>query len=144
MNEMEYTALDEKHVELLLCLAISHSSTLTVVASQFHSHSCVLVSGNPAIAMSFEDAEARIITHMNEDHADALRLYVRAFTEYAGKAPGDEEIRMLGLDAQGMTLQVPEAEGRVHIPFDPPLSDPSEAHDRLVALAQKARAALDA
>lgn len=90
--------------------------------------------------MSFADAAPRIIAHMNDDHADALRLYVQAFTEATPAGP----VHMADIDAQGMTLHLSSSDATVHIPFDPPLSEPDEAHTRLVKMVQQARAALDA
>jgi len=88
--------------------------------------------------MSFSDAAPRIINHMNEDHADALRLYVRAFSDVAPNGP----VRMTTIDASGMSLRL-EVTGRtVHIPFDPPLTDADDAHHRLVQMVQQARTQL--
>lgn len=88
--------------------------------------------------MSFSDAAPRIINHMNEDHADALQLYVRAFSDVAPNGP----VRMTAIDASGMSLRL-EATGRtVRIPFDPPLTDADDAHHRLVQMVQQARTQL--
>jgi putative heme iron utilization protein len=44
----------------------------------------------------------RICKHMNEDHADALALYARAF----GQVEGVTQARMQAIDSEGMDLQV--------------------------------------
>jgi putative heme iron utilization protein len=89
--------------------------------------------------MSFADAAPRIINHMNEDHADALQLYVRAFSDAAPKG----NVRMTAIDAEGMTLRLSSSEAPVRIPFDPPLQSANEARTRLVQMVQEARATLD-
>ena len=88
--------------------------------------------------MSLADAESYIVDHMNDDHADALQNYVAAFTDH--DVP--DTVRMTGIDATGMTLQVNE-EAEVRIPFDPPLQHADEARMRLVEMAQEARARLE-
>ncbi len=80
------------------------------------------------------DAEEGIVSHMNEDHGDALQLY-------AGKLLGLSGIdwRMTGIDAEGIDLR---QGGRVaRLTFDTPLQTVSEARKVLVALVAKARAA---
>lgn len=88
--------------------------------------------------MSFSDAAPRIINHMNEDHADALRLYVRAFSDVAPNGP----VRMTAIDAESMTLHLESTDRTVHIPFDPPLTNADDAHHRLVQMVQQARTQL--
>lgn len=85
--------------------------------------------------MSFSDAAPRIINHMNEDHADALQLYVQAFSNVTPNGP----VRMQAIDAAGMTLRLEAVDHTVHIPFDPPLTDADDAHHRLVQMVQQAR-----
>jgi len=48
------------------------------------------------------DTQLRVLAHMNRDHRDALRRYLR------GRSPvgSDETIEMVGLDAEGMDLRV--------------------------------------
>ena len=72
---------------------------------------------------------------MNDDHADALRLYVEAFSD---ADPGDGPVRMTALDATGMTLRLADA-STIRIPFEPPLANADEARSRLVEMVQTAR-----
>jgi len=88
--------------------------------------------------MSFSDAAPRIINHMNEDHADALRLYVQAFSDVAPNGP----VRMTAINAQSMTLHLESTDRTVHIPFDPPLTNADDAHHRLVQMVQQAQTQL--
>ena len=77
-------------------------------------------------------AEPGIIEHMNEDHADAVRLYA---TRLAGAPEGFW--RMVGIDPEGCDLMF-EGDAR-RIRFKAPIASPSEARKELVRLAQQAR-----
>jgi putative heme iron utilization protein len=84
-------------------------------------------------ASGLADAEEGIVSHMNEDHADAVQLY-------AGKLLGldGSDWRMTGIDAEGIDLR---RSGQVaRLAFEAPLSAASEARKVLVALVGKARA----
>ncbi len=85
-------------------------------------------------------AATGILTHMNEDHADALVLYCRAFS----KAKDAERAEMTAIDRYGfeMTAYGPFGRGPVRLPFDPPIASADEARERLVALVRIARGAL--
>jgi putative heme iron utilization protein len=78
------------------------------------------------------DAEAEIVEHMNEAHADALELYAIA----AGASAGPW--RMTGIDPEGCDI-VCEGEAR-RILFVAPVTNPNEARKELVRLANEARA----
>jgi hypothetical protein len=77
-------------------------------------------------------AEPGIIEHMNEDHADAIRLYA---TRLAGAHEGFW--RMSGIDPEGCDL-ICEGDTR-RISFEAPIATPGEARAELVRLAQEAR-----
>jgi putative heme iron utilization protein len=79
-------------------------------------------------------AEAGAITHMNDDHADALRLYA---TKLLGA--GDGAWRCVGCDPEGLDLQL----GRValRLPFSERVTAPGPLRKILVELAEQARAA---
>lgn len=81
----------------------------------------------------------RICKHMNEDHADAVLLYAKAFanTKNATSAA------MLRIDAQGMDLDVREHDSAtpVRITFDHELKDAEDAHQTLIAMIKQARQA---
>ena len=80
------------------------------------------------------ESEAGIVSHMNDDHADALQLY-------AGKLLGlsGDDWRMIGIDAEGIDLR---RGGQVaRLPFDAPLAAAADARKVLVSLVGRARAA---
>jgi putative heme iron utilization protein len=79
----------------------------------------------------------RICKHMNEDHADAVLLYARAF----GKSTGATAAEMRSIDAHGMDLltQVNGVGVPLRIPFDRPLQDAEDAHHTLIAMVRQAR-----
>lgn len=79
------------------------------------------------------EAEPGIVTHMNEDHADALELYATAL---ADAAPGPW--RMAGIDPEGFDLVLEGAARR--IVFAEPITTPAEARKELARLAAEARA----
>ena len=85
-------------------------------------------------APGLADAEAGIVSHMNEDHADAVQLY-------AGKLLGLEGAgwRMTGIDPEGIDLRQGGQVAR--LAFEAPLAAAGEARKVLVALVAKARAA---
>lgn len=79
----------------------------------------------------------RICKHMNEDHTDALVLYVQAY----GKVSEVESAKMLSIDQTGMTLAA-EAAGAskpVRIEFDHQLKDAEDAHHTLVAMLKQVK-----
>ncbi|RDW70594.1 DUF2470 domain-containing protein [Aspergillus mulundensis] len=83
--------------------------------------------------------KAFIITHMNNDHARSLSLYLRAFcglSERASQSPKLEDLRLtdLVISAQG---------SRYTIPFDPPLQSYAETRARVVAMHKDALEKLD-
>ncbi|MGA8690042.1 MAG: DUF2470 domain-containing protein [Methyloceanibacter sp.] len=77
-------------------------------------------------------AEADILTHMNANHADAIRLYA---TRLAGAPEG--AWRMTGIDPEGCDLMC-DGEAR-RIRFKAPIATPAEARGALVRLADEAR-----
>ena len=78
-------------------------------------------------------AEEGAVSHMNEDHSDACRLYA---TRLLG-AP-DGEWRCAGLDPEGLELQ----NGRValRLPFPQRVNGPGPLRAMLVKMAEEARA----
>jgi len=78
-------------------------------------------------------AEAGAVAHMNEDHADAVRLYA---TRLLGAADGDW--RCAGFDPEGMELQ----NGRLalRLPFPQRVTGPGPLRAVLKHLAEAARA----
>lgn len=80
------------------------------------------------------EAEAGIVEHMNEDHADATRLYATAL---AGAPDGDW--RFEGCDPLGFEIGL-EGASR-YIAFDAPARTSGDVRKALVALVGRARAA---
>ena len=78
------------------------------------------------------DAESGIVSHMNEDHADAIALYA---TVLKGAAPG--AWRMTGIDAEGCDLRLGGETARLDFPE--PVADPESARAALVRLVRQAR-----
>jgi putative heme iron utilization protein len=85
-------------------------------------------------------SEAGIVEHMNDDHADALVAYARAFT----RAKDAEEVTMVGCDRYGFELSVVTERGPrpARIAFDTPVATSDEARQALIALLKNARAEL--
>ncbi|MBD2562795.1 MULTISPECIES: DUF2470 domain-containing protein [Nostoc] len=83
------------------------------------------------------DISSRICKHMNDDHADAIVLYAKAF----GGVTDANAAQMLSIDAQGMdlTAQVNGEGVPVRIQFDHVLADAEDAHQTLIAMVKQAR-----
>jgi len=79
------------------------------------------------------EAEAGIVSHMNEDHSDAIELYAR---RTAG-AQGVGSCRMAGIDPDGMDLI--NGDRGLRIGFPARISTPADARKMLVDLAAEAR-----
>jgi heme iron utilization protein len=82
------------------------------------------------------DVAAGIIQHMNEDHADALVLYARAF---AGEAA--DEAAMVAVDRLGFKLRLRSGERRhsVRISFPMEVATAADARATLIAMLRDAR-----
>jgi heme iron utilization protein len=85
-------------------------------------------------------AVTRILDHMNQDHADSLLHYARAFT----RAQDAEKAVMTAIDRYGfeLTITTPDGIGRARLVFDEPITNAQEARVALVALARAAEAKL--
>ncbi len=79
----------------------------------------------------------RICRHMNEDHADAVLLYAKAF----GHVTDATAAEMVSIDAHGMDLltQVNGAAAPTRIVFDHVLQDAEDAHHTLIDMVKQAR-----
>lgn len=77
-------------------------------------------------------AEAEIIAHMNDEHADAVQLYA---AKLLGRTGGDW--RLTGLDPEGADLRRGGEIAR--LPFDHPVRDAEMARAELVRLVKRAR-----
>lgn len=91
--------------------------------------------------ISFAPASERyMIDHMNNDHADAILMYVKVYG-HLGEATA---ARMVTLDKTGMELEVASPAGihRLRLAFDHCLQDEKDAERTLVAMARQAQAAI--
>jgi heme iron utilization protein len=82
----------------------------------------------------------RAITHLNDDHADALLEMAQAL----GGCPDATAARCLDADRTGLDLlaQTPNGEREVRVDYEEPIEEPSGLRKATVKLAQKARAEL--
>ncbi|MEM9162692.1 MAG: DUF2470 domain-containing protein [Cyanobacteria bacterium P01_F01_bin.4] len=89
----------------------------------------------PPIAPEVSD---RICKHMNDDHADAVLLYVKIF----GGSQTATAATMKAIDAEGMDLeaQVADQTVPVRVAFDHPLKDAKDAHHTLVEMLKQVKA----
>jgi len=81
-----------------------------------------------------------ILDHMNQDHADALPLYLRAFSS-VNEVVG---VEMSSIDRLGFELSVVTGHGRetVRLAFHEPIASKNDARKALVALLREARTKL--
>jgi putative heme iron utilization protein len=88
----------------------------------------LLCPAAPALAA----AEAEIVAHMNEDHADAVRLYATALL-----GQPDGAWVLTGVDPEGADLRCGGHVARLD--FATPVHDPATARSELVRLVKEAR-----
>lgn len=83
---------------------------------------------------------ARILSHMNEDHRDAMRLYCEAFS----RAGAVQDVTMTGVDRYGFEMSATTADGPrpVRVAFSEAVADAGAVRAQMVALVQRARAQL--
>ncbi|MFO0986199.1 MAG: DUF2470 domain-containing protein [Alphaproteobacteria bacterium] len=91
----------------------------------------VLLDVSAAAALA--EAEAGIVAHMNEDHAEAVGLYATRLLGQPAAA-----WRLTGIDPEGCDLRAENRTAR--LVFERRIATPAEARDALVALARTARA----
>ena len=84
---------------------------------------------------------SRIISHMNDDHEDAMTAMCQAFT----KAEIFKSVKMTGIDRYGFEMSVSTEQGPrpIRLAFEAPISDAKQARQGLVALTKGARAQLE-
>ncbi|CZT12852.1 related to integral membrane protein [Rhynchosporium agropyri] len=83
-----------------------------------------------------EAAQARIIKHMNADHADSLSLYLQHFHKLSPRTADGASISSISLSS--MTLKTTNGNS-YKIPFNPAMKSFSEARQRSVELDREAR-----
>jgi hypothetical protein len=83
------------------------------------------------------DEAAAIVSHMNDDHADANLHYVTALTQLADAT----DAAMVGVDRYGVTLRAhtPRGPRLARIPFPKPLQRADQARATLIELLQRVR-----
>jgi hypothetical protein len=86
-----------------------------------------------ADAESLIAAEAGAIAHMNDDHAEAIRLYATQLLK-----ADDGKWRLTGLDPDGLDLALGDA--TLRLPFPERITNPQALRKTVVDLAAKARA----
>ncbi len=86
---------------------------------------------DPAAVAAVQEAETAILTHCNDDHADALGAIARE----AGGTPGTW--RMVATDVDGCDLALDDEVLR--IPWSAPVAGPQQIRQELVRLAAAAR-----
>ncbi len=89
----------------------------------------------PAPPAALAAAEPEIVRHMNEEHADTVRLYAHKLLGGTG-----EGWRLTGLDPEGVDLR--QDNTRARLDFAQPVSDAEGARAELVRLAAAARRAI--
>lgn len=98
------------------------------------------------LALFFRDAAlptlapehvARIMGHMNDDHADSLLDYAR----HLAGVPGATAAQMSHVDAAGFGVMAdtPEGPRQLRLSFDAPIADAKDARVALVGMAKRAR-----
>ena len=81
----------------------------------------------------------RIITHMNADHRDSLRLFLEHYNKVPSKLAADARLE----DVELGHLILQSKAGRLYIPLDPPMKSWSEARERMVQMHHTALKSLD-
>ena len=91
--------------------------------------------------MLFRSARDEIVAHMNEDHADALVLYAKAFAGIDATSA-----RMLEVDRLGFRMRAEAGgeSGEARLAFPSPVATPEEARKALVQMVREARERLGA
>lgn len=81
-----------------------------------------------------------ILSHMNEDHRDAMRLYCEAFS----RAGSVKEATMTGVDRYGFEMSALTDDGPrpIRVAFTEEARDTTAVRQQMVALVQRARAQL--
>lgn len=87
--------------------------------------------------MFSENEIVDIVTHMNEDHTDAVITYARVYTRFRDITWA----RMVTVDASGFDVICGHAGGsdQARISFKNPLQDKTDVRTALIQLVQEAR-----
>ncbi|MEO0454128.1 MAG: DUF2470 domain-containing protein [Verrucomicrobiota bacterium] len=98
-----------------------------------HGHRMVKKNAEPLTP----EAVDRMVNHMNEDHTDAIILYVKHF---AKRETGSALLKDISHESMRITIDDGE---EVEISFDKPLADSHDAHMTMVKMAKEARQAIE-
>ncbi|OTB04566.1 hypothetical protein M426DRAFT_320684 [Hypoxylon sp. CI-4A] len=82
-----------------------------------------------------EAHKARIVEHMNKDHAKEISQYLRAFNGLSASAARDAQLTDMTLD----TMTVRSLSGTHAVAIAPPLGSAADARVRLVDMSQRAQ-----
>ncbi|MGL4976211.1 MAG: HugZ family protein [Bosea sp. (in: a-proteobacteria)] len=88
-----------------------------------------------AVSVALSEIESSAISHMNEDHQDAIAAIVGAH-----EMAKPNRWRLTGLDPNGLDFCF--GSETLRVPFEPPLAGPNELRSRLALLAKESRARL--
>jgi putative heme iron utilization protein len=83
-------------------------------------------------AAALQEAESEIVNHMNDDHADAIKLYATRLLQC-----GDGDWRMTGVDPDGADLRLGNHVAR--LPFGQRVEESTDVRKELVRLVNQAR-----
>ncbi|MHA2502768.1 MAG: HugZ family pyridoxamine 5'-phosphate oxidase [Candidatus Kariarchaeaceae archaeon] len=82
-----------------------------------------------------EAAETGIIEHMNDDHQDSMKLYLKHYLNL--ETGPDNTVKMVGVDAKGFDIR---RDGFIHrIWFDTPVENSNDVRMAMVHLSKTAR-----
>lgn len=82
--------------------------------------------------MELQVAEADILTHMNDDHHDAIQLYANNLLGLEGN-----EWRLTGVDPEG--VDIAQGSSKARLDFEQPVCDADSARMQLVGMVKRAR-----
>ena len=89
-----------------------------------------------------EEDVARMVSHMNEDHADSVLAYAQHF----GQCRDATAATLIDVTADAMMLKVVVMgdEKEINIPFEHPLKSGHDAHMTMVKMSKAAKKSLNA
>lgn len=99
------------------------------------------MSDSPEATFSREDV-ARMVSHMNEDHADSVLAYAQHF----GQCRDAAAATLIDVTADVMTLKVVAMNGEkeINIPFEHPLKSGHDVHMTMIKMSKAAKKSLGA
>lgn len=99
------------------------------------------MSDSSQAPISREDV-ARMVSHMNEDHADSVLAYAQHF----GQCRDAAAATLIDVTADVMTLKVVVINGEkeIIIPFEHPLKSGHDAHMTMIKMSKAAKKSLGA